>query len=58
MIPNAASEALHRAVSFEEIGTYRAVGFKHGRWHDVRWYGRTLGTSDATPEPLPFPQLR
>ena len=53
-LPNAASEALHEAVGFREIGTYRAVGFKFGRWHDVRWYGLTLGESEAPSDPIPF----
>jgi len=42
-LPNPASEALHRALGFAEVGTYRRIGFKLGRWHDVRWVQRTLG---------------
>jgi len=53
-LPNPASEALHEAVGFREIGVYRAVGFKFGRWHDVRWYGLSLGESDAPSEPRTF----
>jgi phosphinothricin acetyltransferase len=34
-LPNEASEGLHRAVGFEPVGTYRRIGWKHGRWHDV-----------------------
>jgi phosphinothricin acetyltransferase len=41
--PNAASDALHRALGFEEVGVYRRIGFKHGRWHDVRWWQLHLG---------------
>jgi len=51
VVPNAASEALHEAVGFREIGTYRAVGFKFGRWHDVRWYGLSLGECAQPAEP-------
>jgi phosphinothricin acetyltransferase len=57
VVPNAASEALHRAAGFAEIGTYRAVGYKLGRWHDVRWYGRSLGPGETPREPLAFPEL-
>lgn len=57
VVPNAASEALHRAAGFAEIGTYRAVGYKLGRWHDVRWYGRSLDSVAVPREPIPFPQL-
>jgi L-amino acid N-acyltransferase YncA len=43
-LPNDASIALHRALGFEPVGTYREVGFKHGRWHDVAWVQRLLGS--------------
>ena len=33
--PNPASDALHRSFGFEEVGVHRAIGWKHGRWHDV-----------------------
>ena len=56
-LPNAASEALHEAVGFREVGTYRGIGYKYGRWYDVRWYGLTLGESDAPAEPLAFASL-
>ena len=36
--PNAASDAIHRAMGFQEVGVYTRIGWKHGRWHDVRWY--------------------
>ena len=41
-MPNDASVALHRAMSFHPVGTYREVGFKHGAWHDVAWVQRIL----------------
>ena len=31
-LPNEASVGLHRALGFEPIGTYRRIGWKHGRW--------------------------
>lgn len=37
-LPNPASIALHRALGFEQVGIYRQVGFKFGRWHDVAWW--------------------
>jgi phosphinothricin acetyltransferase len=42
-LPNAASVALHRALGFESVGTYRRIGFKLGAWHDVAWMQRFLG---------------
>jgi L-amino acid N-acyltransferase YncA len=51
-LPNEASVGLHRALGFELAGTYRRVGWKLGRWHDVAWYQRPLGVHDGPPAPL------
>jgi L-amino acid N-acyltransferase YncA len=48
-LPNDASVGLHRELGFEPVGTYRRIGFKHGRWHDVAWAQRPL--SDAGDPP-------
>ena len=42
-LPNEASVGLHTAMGFEPVGTYRRVGWKLGRWHDVTWFQRPLG---------------
>jgi L-amino acid N-acyltransferase YncA len=36
-LPNPSSVALHESLGFESVGTFRGVGFKFGRWHDVLW---------------------
>ncbi len=46
-LPNDASVGLHRSVGFEPIGTFRAVGRKFGRWHDVAWFQRRLRDAPA-----------
>jgi phosphinothricin acetyltransferase len=52
-LPNEASIRLHRALGFEPVGTYRRVGWKHGRWHDVAWVQRDIGGAvDAPPAEL------
>jgi L-amino acid N-acyltransferase YncA len=48
-LPNEASEGLHRALGFELAGTYRRVGWKLGRWHDVAWYQRDLAGDWSPP---------
>jgi L-amino acid N-acyltransferase YncA len=48
-LPNEASVGLHRALGFEPVGTFRRVGFKHERWHDVAWTQRTLAAGDEPP---------
>ncbi len=41
-MPNAPSEALHRAAGFTQLGVYREVGWKLGGWRDVGWWQRLL----------------
>jgi phosphinothricin acetyltransferase len=57
-LPNAASVALHEAVGFTPLGVYERVGFKHGAWHDVGWWQRTLreGEPDGPPRLFGGPQ--
>jgi L-amino acid N-acyltransferase YncA len=37
-LPNTASVGLHEAFGFTHVGTYREVGRKFGKWHDVGWW--------------------
>ena len=46
---NAASIGVHRACGFEMTGTFRSIGFKHGRWVDTVLMQRTMGAGDASP---------
>jgi len=46
-LPNDASERLHRAHGFTEIGVFEGVGVKHGRAWDVRWFQRRLAGAPA-----------
>ena len=41
-LPNEKSIGLHEAMGFRHVGTYREVGYKFGRFHDVAWYERDL----------------
>lgn len=41
-LPNDASMALHRKFGFVEIGIYREVGRKFGRYWDVTWLEKNL----------------
>ena len=56
-LPNDASIALHRALGFEHVGTYRSIGWKAGAWRDVAWWQLALAPGGAgahapPPEPL------
>lgn len=46
---NAGSIALHRRFGFALTGTFRSIGFKHGRWLDSVLMQRALGPGDTTP---------
>jgi L-amino acid N-acyltransferase YncA len=46
---NTASVAVHAAAGFRLIGTFQAIGYKHGRWLDTVLMQRSLGRGDATP---------
>lgn len=50
-LPNPAGIGLHEALGFKPVGTYHKAGYKHGRWHDVRWFERVLGPHQADPPP-------
>lgn len=52
-LPNQASVRLHEKLGFEKVGTYRNVGYKFGKWHDVGWWHLVLKHHDDEPaEPI------
>ena len=56
-LPNDASVALHRALGFEHVGTYRSIGWKAGAWRDVAWWQLALapgGAGEDAPPPEPL----
>jgi L-amino acid N-acyltransferase YncA len=46
---NVASVRVHEACGFTMTGTFRSIGFKHGRWVDTVLMQRTIGPGDTTP---------
>jgi len=52
-LPNVASETFHQALGFYDIGIFKKVGYKHGAWHDTRWFQLHLM---AHPDNPPFPK--
>ncbi len=43
-LPNASSVALHKKFGFREVGVYREVGYKFGKYHDVCWFEKEIGS--------------
>ena len=48
---NLASIALHQSMGFRFVGTFRAVGFKLGRWIDTVLMQRELSAGNRMPPP-------
>ena len=55
--PNEGSVGLHEAMGFVHIGTFAEIGFKHGRFHDLGWWRRTLAEGLPHRDPIPFNSL-
>ena len=51
-LPNKKSENLHKSLGFNELGTYHNTGYKSGKWHDVIWFGKTIGLYDIEPKSI------
>jgi L-amino acid N-acyltransferase YncA len=51
-LPNPGSVRLHRALGFERVGEFGAIGWKHGGWHAVEWYALELGSRSEAPTPI------
>jgi phosphinothricin acetyltransferase len=50
-LPNPASVGLHERLGFRCAALLHAVGWKHGRWHDVGWWQLALAEGDGPPSP-------
>jgi phosphinothricin acetyltransferase len=54
-LPNPASVGLHERLGFQRAALLPAIGFKHGRWHDVGWWRlelQELADPPEVPRPL------
>lgn len=56
--PNPASVALHLALGFMRVGNFEAVGWKHGSWHGVEWFGMELAGRTPPGSIRPLPEVR
>ena len=50
--PNIKSEALHKSLGFQIIGTARNTGYKNGKWHDVAWFEKQISEYAPSPRPI------
>ncbi|MFE0678642.1 GNAT family N-acetyltransferase [Streptomyces sp. NPDC058867] len=54
-LPNEPSARQHEALGYTACGTLKAVGFKHGSWHDVGYWQHEF---DLPTPPLPAGPVR
>ncbi len=55
--PNEKSVGLHEAMGFRYLGSFAEIGFKHGKFHDLGWWRRTLAEGKPRQDPIPFKSL-
>ena len=57
--PNEGSEIFHQKMGFSFVATLPNIGYKHGSWHDIKYYVFELNSfRDDMPEPLDYLQIR
>ena len=53
-----ASIRFHEKLGYMMVGRFHSCGFKFGRWYDMCWMEKHIGTHDGAPQPfVPFPEL-
>lgn len=52
-LPNAGSVGLHESFGFEQVGVFRAIGWKGGAWLDVGWWQLQLAPQDERGDGAP-----
>ena len=57
--PNEGSEIFHRKMGFKLVSTLPDIGYKFGKWHDIKYYVIELNPAhDDISEPLEYSQIR
>ncbi|MCB9045171.1 MAG: N-acetyltransferase [Chitinophagales bacterium] len=56
--PNERSERLHKSLGFEDVGTFKNIGYKNGAWHDTKWFQLDIGEHKSLlSEPLSIKEI-
>lgn len=52
------SVQFHEHLGYRMAGRFHKCGFKFGRWYDMVWMEKMIGSHEASPAPvIPFPEL-
>lgn len=49
-LPNEKSVGIHQRMGFEEIGIFKAVGYKMGKWYNTQWFQLNLKQNINEPQ--------
>ena len=52
------SEQFHRHLGFETVGTFHHCGYKFGRWYDMIWMEKMIGSHDSVQQSVFFPERK
>ena len=57
--PNEGSEIFHEKMGFSLVATLPDIGYKHGAWHDIKYYVLELNKfRDGMTDPIEYTQLK
>lgn len=57
-LPNERSITFHKKFGFENLTTYKKIGYKLGQWHDVGWMQYEISPHKQDPaDPIKFPHI-
>ena len=48
------SAGFHAHLGYKTVGTFKKCGYKFGRWYDMIWMEKCIGTHADTPAPVRF----
>ncbi|MEM7645433.1 MAG: GNAT family N-acetyltransferase [Pseudomonadota bacterium] len=55
--PNLGSDRIHKSLGFQELGTFKNVGYKFSQWYDVSWYQMELKRPQKPTTPVSIDDL-
>jgi phosphinothricin acetyltransferase len=57
-VPDGKSDKFHPKFGFKYLGVFPKIGYKHGSWHDLKWYEYILSERiDNPPAPIPISEI-